>query len=135
MQVWKFMLVAGAAIAAFTTASAKAEDHEDPLSLGKAIYTRDCSLCHDNSPHMLNDTGPALYGVVGRQVGSLSGFSYSPALTAARDHGDHWSSDRLDAFLTNPEAMYPGTGMPMNFEDPRMRHAVIAYLQTLKATD
>jgi cytochrome c len=100
--------------------------------LGARMYTDHCALCHDNSMHMLNDTGPALFGVVNRKVGSLSEYTYSPVMQAARDRGDVWTNKRLDEFLTSPEAMYPGTGMPMNFGDPKTRKAIITYLRSLK---
>src|SRR3982750_2457769 len=89
------------------TAQTKAEN----LTLGTAIYNRDCALCHDNSEHMLNDNGPALFGVVGRRVASVDGYDYSPALKAANAKHNRWTYSRLDKFLTNPELMYPGTSM------------------------
>ena len=38
-------------------------------------------------------------------------FDYSPALRAARDKGDIWTRERLDLFLGDTEAMYPGGWM------------------------
>ena len=121
-----------ALVAISLSGTALAQTRAENLSLGSAIYTRDCALCHDNSEHMLNDNGPALFGVVGRRVAAVDGYDYSPALKAANAHHDHWSYDRLDRFLTNPPLMYPGTSMPMNFDDPRMRKAILTYLKTLK---
>lgn len=123
------LTIGGLAFAGSVLAQSRAEN----LTLGTMIYNRDCALCHDNSEHMLNDNGPALFGVVGRRVGSVEGYDYSPALKAANAKGNHWSSSRLDKFLTNPETMYSGTSMPMNFDDPRMRKAIVTYLKTLKA--
>ena len=114
---------------------ALAQTKAENLTLGTAIYNRDCALCHDNSEHMLNDNGPALFGVVGRQVASVDGYDYSPALRAANAKHDRWTYGRLDKFLTNPTLMYPGTSMPMNFDDPRMRKAILTYLKTLKSHD
>jgi cytochrome c2 len=50
---------------------------------GKLIFQTHCALCHDDSEHMLNDNGPALFGVVGRRVGSVPGYDYSEALRDA----------------------------------------------------
>ena len=50
-------------------------------------------------------------GLIGRPVAGDPAFDYSPALRAARDRGDLWTSDRLDLFLADPEAMYPGQWM------------------------
>jgi cytochrome c len=120
-------------IVTLSAAPAMAQTHAENLALGKAIFTRDCSLCHDDSPRLLNDNGPSLFNVVGRHVGSVAGYGdYSPALQQAGAKGDRWTADRLDRFLSGPEAMYSGTSMPMAFDDPRMRKAIITYLKTLK---
>jgi cytochrome c len=102
------------------------------VALGATIFDRHCSLCHDNSKHMINDSGPALFGVVGRPVASVEGYDYSPILRDAGKRGERWTQKQLDRFLTNPEVMHPGTGMPMNFEKPADRKAIIAYLKTLR---
>lgn len=101
------------------------------VEVGAALYFRACSLCHDDSEHMLNDNGPALFGVVGRRVGSVEGFDYSPALKKANFWRHKWTEKRLDRFLSGPQHMYTGTDMPMMFNDPKVRHALIAYLKTL----
>ncbi len=105
------------------------------IALGRHIYDDHCSLCHDNSEHMLNDNGPALFGVVGRPVASVEGYDYSEPLKRARRRGLRWTEARLDRFLTNPMTLHPGTSMPMNFDDPKRRKGIIAYLKTLKAHD
>jgi len=126
---YAFALIAGLALAA----PAFAQTHAENLVLGKAIFTRDCSLCHDDSERMLNDNGPSLFNVIGRRVGSVDGYAdYPPALQKANADHDRWTADRLDHFLSGPETMYPGTSMPMAFDDPRMRKAIITYLKTLK---
>ncbi len=126
------MMPLALALTLVSATSASAQTRVEKIELGRAIYTRDCATCHDNSQHMLNDNGPALFGVVGRRVGALQGYEFSPALKAANATGKKWSADKLDRFLTNPAAMYPGTSMVMNFDDSRMRSAIIAYLKTLK---
>ena len=55
--------------------------------------------------------GPQLVGVVGRPVAGDPAFDYSPQLQAARANGDRWTKERLDTFLSDPQAMYPGTWM------------------------
>ncbi len=107
-------------------------DTRTAVGRGALIYAAHCATCHDNSKHMLNDNGPALFGVVNRRVGSLADYDYSAALQKGRDHRDRWTLKRLDTFLSNPEAMYPGTTMPMNFSDRDHRASIIAYLNTLK---
>jgi cytochrome c len=50
-------------------------------------------------------------GVVGRPVAGDPAFDYSPQLQAARANGERWTKERLDTFLSDPQAMYPGTWM------------------------
>ena len=99
---------------------------------GAGIFYQNCGLCHDDSQHMINDNGPALFGVVGRRVGSVEGYTYSPALQKANHHGDRWTEARLNSFLSGPQHMYTGTNMPMMFNDPKVRLALIAYLKSLQ---
>jgi len=99
---------------------------------GRLIFQNHCALCHDDSAHMLNDNGPALFGVVGRRVGSVPGFAYSTSLQDANRRGDIWTEKRLDNLLQKPTGVYGGTSMPMNFSKIEDRKAIIAYLKTLK---
>jgi len=104
----------------------------DMAQKGKLIFQTHCALCHDDSEHMLNDNGPALFGVVGRKVGSVPGYEYSEALRDAGLHGDRWTEKRLDDLLQKPTGVYGGTSMPMNFNKVADRKAIIAYLKTLR---
>ncbi len=87
-----------------------------------------CKACHkleDGS----NATGPHLFGVVGRAVGSVDGFGYSGKLVAV---ADNWSPENLDEFLANPKAFAPGTKMSFKgFKKPADRANMIAYLQSI----
>ena len=132
MTMKTLIAIAIVGLGATGCAASNARDTASDVAAGQAIYTANCALCHDNSNHMLNDNGPALFGVVGRTVGSVEGYAYSPALKAANVKGEVWREDRLDEFLKEPYVMHPGTSMPMNFADPKTRHAIIAYLKTLK---
>ncbi|ESQ88854.1 c-type cytochrome [Asticcacaulis benevestitus] len=126
----KAHVITGCLVAALMTHVFGAQAQPLPEQ-GAQIFSQKCALCHDNSQYMINDNGPALFGVVGRRVGSIEGYAYSPALTAAAARGDTWTVTRLKKFLSGPEAMYPGTGMPMHFETPNARAAITAYLKTL----
>ncbi len=127
-----FALCLGLCLGLSSAASAGVANRATQIATGQAVYQAQCALCHDDSAHMLNDNGPALFGVVGRKVGSVEGYDYSPELGKANDRKDIWTADRLDKFLANPTHMYPGTSMPMNFDNPESRKAIIAYLKTLK---
>lgn len=129
----KYLIAVSALLLAF--ASPAGAKTADDIAKGAAIYATHCALCHDNSEHMLNDNGPALFGVVGRPIASVDGYPYSPALKAASKGKAVWTVKKLDQFLTQPSHMYPGTGMPMNFAKASDRRAIIAYLKTLKANN
>jgi len=70
-----------------------------------------CLACHALSKDAGQKPGPQLVGVIGRPVAGDPAFDYSPALRAARDKGDIWTRERLDLFLGDTEAMYPGGWM------------------------
>jgi hypothetical protein len=94
---------------------------------GEAIFRQRCATCHSTGDR--GERGPGLGGVLGRRAGSAAGFGYTPAL---RDSGLVWDAVTLDRFLTLPSALVPGTAMPMPVPDAAERHAVVAYLATLK---
>lgn len=89
---------------------------------------RACRACHVLEPGQ-NMTGPSLYGVVGRDVGSVDGFNYSGSLVAV---ADVWTPENLNAFLEDPRGYAPGTSMSYNgmrsIED---RADLIAYLDSV----
>ena len=60
-----------------------------------------------------NQTGPLLYGVVDRTIGSHEGFAYSAGMEEHKAKGDLWSYDNLNAFLTSPKTFTPGTKMSL----------------------
>lgn len=94
---------------------------------GEGLW-RTCRACHALEAGQ-NGTGPYLYGVVGRDVGTAQGFGYSGALTAV---ADVWTPENLNLFLENPKGYAPGTAMGYNgmrkIED---RANLIAYLDSL----
>jgi cytochrome c len=93
---------------------------------GESLF-RQCSSCHklDGS----NATGPHLDGVVGRGVGAVPDFAYSPAMA---EHGGDWTPEELNLFLEDPTAVVSGTKMTYNgMDDVEDRANLIAYLQTV----
>ena len=92
---------------------------------GADLFEDQCAMCHQPS----GGQGPNLAGVVGRKAGSAPGFAYTPAL---KKSGIVWTPANLERFLTNPQAMVPGTAMPARINDPAERAAVVKHLGTLK---
>jgi cytochrome c len=89
-----------------------------------------CLSCHALKPGDEALEGPSLWGVVGRPVASLPGFDYSAALRAL---GDTWTRERLDRFLTSPQAFAPGTRMELGgVRSAADRKVVLDFLETLR---
>ncbi|SEP10361.1 cytochrome c [Salinihabitans flavidus] len=92
---------------------------------GQRVYNK-CRACHKIEDGE-NATGPHLYGVVGRDVGSVDGFNYSGSLVAV---ADVWTPENLSAFLENPSGFAPGTRMSFaGLRSAEDRADVIAYLE------
>ncbi|MDO8399270.1 MAG: cytochrome c family protein [Bradyrhizobium sp.] len=88
-----------------------------------------CRACHSLDPTERGLPGPHLSGLIGRSIGGDSAFDYSPVLRKARDDGLRWDATRLDSFLTDPAAMFPGLWMSMRgVEDATERQALIRFL-------
>ena len=96
---------------------------------GAAIFKQQCSLCHSVDPGVEN-AAPNLRGVVGRKAAGDPKFTaYTPAIKASKVV---WKTATLDAFLSGPAKVIPGTAMPISLADPKQRHDVIAYLASVK---
>lgn len=112
------------AFAAFTLALTLLAMNAPP-DHGKDLFERRCSGCHNLDK---NREGPRLRGVYGRKAASLSDFEYSESL---KQLAVHWDDTTLDRWLTDPDAMAPGTDMAFHVGDAADRQALIAYLKSL----
>jgi len=109
-------------VSVLVPASANAEED------GARAFTP-CRACHSLDPAERNLPGPNLSGVVGRAVGGAAEFDYSPVLRKARDEGLRWDAKRLEAFLADPAAMFPGLWMSMRgIEDAAERQSLVRFL-------
>jgi len=95
---------------------------------GPTLFKQQCATCHTNNLTDPVRQGPSLFGVVGRRVGSVDGFHYSAGFAKA---DFVWDDVRLDAWITNPQAVIPGSVMAYRQAKPEVRAAVIAYLKEL----
>jgi len=109
-------------VSVLVPASANAEED------GARAFTP-CRACHSLDPAERNLPGPNLSGVIGRAVGGAAEFDYSPVLRKARDEGLRWDVKRLEAFLADPAAMFPGLWMSMRgIEDAAERQSLVRFL-------
>ncbi len=89
-------------------AGAGAPDYAD---IPGAWQFRKCAICHSLTDDDEHKAGPSLHGVFGRRVGTLEGYSYSPAL---RDGDLIWDEESIDAlFRLGPDVVTPGSKMPI----------------------
>ena len=99
---------------------------ETPRPRGRLLFLR-CASCHDITLGLSPKIGPSLAGVIGRRAGSLEGYAYSPAMKAQTFT---WNDLTLDAWLTRPTALVPGTAMAFGgLESAADRKAIIDYLR------
>lgn len=90
---------------------------------------RRCSACHGFEKGQPNRVGPNLYGIVGKDIGSVEGFRYS---TAMSEYPGVWTLEELDGYLENPRAHMPGNRMGFGgLSRPEDRALIIAYLSEL----
>lgn len=89
-----------------------------------------CIACHSFTQDGKHKIGPALWGIVGRKIGTQSDFTYSRAM---KNHGESWSVEVLDAYLRNPKQYIKGTNMAfIGLRKDQERANVIAYLRSLQ---
>ena len=97
----------------------------DPVA-GATVFKK-CVACHSVDPSGRNGLGPNLSGVVGRSAAKAPGFSYSPAMAAAKLV---WTEQTLSRFLASPRQVVPGTRMTFaGLPSPQDRANVIAFLK------
>ena len=72
---------------------------------GKALFGRNCGVCHVVSKSEPLRQGPYLQGVVGRKAGKIENFPYSNGLKAATFD---WTPERLDQWITDPQSVIAG---------------------------
>lgn len=99
---------------------------EADASKGEKVFSK-CRACH-KLEEGANSSGPYLYGVVGRDVDTAEGYSYSGALEKVVDV---WTPEHLNGFLENPQGYAPGTAMTFaGLKKIDDRANLIAYLAT-----
>jgi len=91
---------------------------------------RPCKACHFFKEKS-GKSGPHLFKLIGREVGSVEGYPYSKALLKI---GGKWEELRLAKFLNDPKAFAPGTQMNFpGFKNMERAKMATAYFSQLSA--
>lgn len=104
---------------------------EGDAAAGMDVFKK-CMPCH-NADTDKAKIGPSLYGVIGRQPGTVEGFKYSKAMVEF-GQGKVWDEALLKAYLPDPRGLVKGTKMafPGLKKDADVVN-VIAYLKQASA--
>ena len=95
------------------------------IATGEKVFKK-CAACHSIVKGGKNNIGPALYNVVGRDVGAISDYKYSKALAA---YGKAWTFEELNGYLLKPAKWIKGTKMAFaGLRKEKDRASVILYL-------
>ena len=95
------------------------------LATGEKVFKK-CAACHSIVKGGKNNIGPALYNVVGRQVGAVNDYKYSKALSG---YGKEWTFEELNGYLLKPAKWIKGTKMAFaGLRKEKDRASVIKYL-------
>ena len=120
-------------VASSETSSQATEDKIDIAALiamgdiatGEKVFKK-CAACHSIVKGGKNNIGPALYNVVGRDVGAVDDYKYSKALAA---YGKAWTFEELNGYLLKPAKWIKGTKMAFaGLRKEKDRASVILYL-------
>jgi cytochrome c len=95
------------------------------LTTGEKVFKK-CAACHSINKGGKNNIGPALYNVVGRNVGAISDYKYSKALSG---YEKEWTFEELNGYLIKPAKWIKGTKMAFaGLRKEKDRASVILYL-------
>ena len=95
------------------------------IAHGEKVFKK-CSACHMVAADGKNMIGPNLWGVIGRNAGSITDYNYSKAMIA---YGKEWTFEEMNAYLIKPQAYIKGTKMAFaGLRKEKDRASVIKYL-------
>lgn len=131
-----FRLILAAALLSFPAFAG------DPVA-GEADFKK-CKSCHaviasDGAEVVKGGkTGPNLFGIVGRQIGSYPDFKYGDSIVAAGAEGSVWDEAAIAAYLVDPAKWLQektgdaGAKSKMTFKLTKGGEDMAAFLATLK---
>lgn len=135
----RLMITAAAALLLVTPALTPAFANGDPAAGEKDF--RKCKACHSiaSADEVIvkgGRTGPDLYGVIGRQAGTVDGFRYGADLVAAGEQGLVWNTENIQDYISDPRGFLQdylgdsGAKAKMVFKLTKGQEDMAAYLAT-----
>jgi cytochrome c len=118
---------------ALMTALALPAFAEGDAAKGEKEFNK-CKACHmiaSDSETLVKGgrTGPNLYGVIGRVMGSVEDYKYSDGLKAKAEAGETWTEETLATYVKDPSD-FLGSRSKMTFKLRKGGEDVAAYLAT-----
>ena len=92
---------------------------------GEMVFAR-CQVCHTPNLQGYFAIGPDLKGVLGREIASVPGYNYSPAIKRV---AGSWSLELLDAYLSDPQSFARGTTMVFPGLEASERRSLLDFLK------
>jgi cytochrome c len=98
------------------------------VDAGRDVFKK-CAACHTPAKGGANGVGPNMWGLVGRKVGTVSGYNYSDA---TKGKGGEWTYETLAKFIWDPRGTIPGNKMAFaGVQDKQDVVDLMAFLRTL----
>jgi len=144
----KFTIAAAFAVLA---APAFADGHastQGDAAAGEEQFNRQCVACHvvaDASGEVLAGrnakTGPNLYGLAGKTIGSVEGFRYGDSIVEVGEAGGVWTEETFVGYVQNPTQWLRDTlenrrargKMAYQVREESQAYDLYAYLSTFAA--
>jgi cytochrome c len=120
-------LAAATGVAVAAPAAPSAAD----LASAKVLATNHCAVCHTFGKDEPAGVGPNLFNIIGRKAGAAEGFAYSAGFKKALAD-QTWDAKLLDKWLTDTQAVAPGSGMTYSQDDAAKRKKLIRFLESLR---
>jgi cytochrome c len=131
-RIWVILAFGLVSLLALAPLRAETSPPSDGDAKAGALKFAVCAACHARTAGGPARIGPDIIGVYGLPAGvNDPNFTYSPALKASRLT---WNDRTLDAWLSAPASLVPGTKMTFaGVVDPKTRADLIAYVKSLGA--
>ena len=102
------------------------------IKAGEKVFKK-CKSCHAIGEGAKNKSGPQLYNIIGRKMGSADRYKYSKGFKLASDEGRIWDEQLMIEFLRKPKKFMKGTKMSFGgLKKDKDLDAIVAYLKTAK---